>query len=228
VAARSLPAAAALWAEHERLLLEVFTRALRKLQASTDLASNEEGISDRLEDAAREATFVLKLDYPPKRELPRQRVSDTESDGPGSRKRPDFTCEIRDLAATSSAEAWLYYHVECKCLGKPPSRNWVYNRNYVTKGIYRFLDSEFGYGERAFTGAMIGYVLSMSFDEILVEVNGHLGDPSALGATPPIRFLEPCHDGLATADQVLDRVLVRPRHFVLRHMWVDLRRPCAA
>ncbi len=144
-------------------------------------------------------------------------------DDTGAGKRPDFTSEIRDLAATAPTAAWLYYHVECKCLGQPSSATWIYNKNYVEKGIRRFLDPEHGYGERAFSGAMIGYVLSMSFEEILEDVNGHLGEPSELGAAPPIYFPGSCRDGIARTSQVLDRARVDPRSFTLWHLWVDLR-----
>jgi hypothetical protein len=143
--------------------------------------------------------------------------------GPGKGKRPDFTCEIRNPTPIGYADAWLYYHVECKCLGEPSSKRWVYNKNYVKKGIHRFPDTEYGYGERSPSGAMIGYVLSMSFEQILEEVNGYL-ESSELGSALPIRFTESRRDGTARTSQVLDRARVHPGHFTLRHMWVDLRR----
>ncbi len=232
MAARKLPPVQSFWDRHERILLEVFVVALESLRecgnlpvwsASSSSTRIEDDLSDRLALAAREATFALGLDYPPKRELPRQPESEADLGTPGVGKRPDFTCEVRDTAPTSSTDAWLYYHVECKCLGEPSSASWIYNRNYVSRGILRFLAPEHGYGERTPSGAMIGYVLSMSFAQILEEVNAKLDEPRNLGSAPPIRFPDTRPGGIARTTQVLDRVRVAPRHFTLRHMWVDLR-----
>ena len=223
MAARELPGSRSFWARHERLLLKVFLLALESLRKCDDLPKAEDDLSDRLAVTSRKAAFALGLDYPPKRELPRQPESETDIDDSGAGKRPDFTCEVRDIAATRSADAWLYFHVECKCLGEPPSRTWIYNKNYVDKGIRRFLDPEHGYGERASSGVMIGYVLSMSFERILEEVNTYLGEPTEFGSAPLIRFPNARPGGIARTAQMLDRLRVAPRRFALRHMWVDLR-----
>ncbi len=232
MAARELPAVRSFWERHERLLLDVFLLALESLRRRGDLPTRpvsssstrvEDDLSKRLAVELREATFDLGLDHPPKWELPRPPKSDAGLDGPGVGKRPDFTCEVRDIAATSSADAWLYYHIECKCLGEPPSRTWIYNENYVKEGIRRYLDPEYGYGERAPSGAMIGYVLSMTFEKILKEVNAFLGAPSDLGSVPPIRFPSTRSGEIARVAQMLDRGRVVPRRFTLRHLWVDLR-----
>ncbi len=223
MAARELPPVRRFWARHERRLLEVFQRALQTLQGYSDLPNDENEISKHLTVAVREAAHTLGLDYPPKWELPRQADSEAGVDNTGVGKRPDFTCEVRDIAATSSTEAWLYYHVECKCLGEPSSRTWIYNKNYVDKGIRRFLDPEYGYGEGVSSGAMIGYVLSMNFARIREEVNGHLDEPYAFGFARPIRIPDTRKGGIAKTDQALDRARVLPRRFILRHLWVDLR-----
>ncbi len=228
MAALELPSARSFWVRHERLLLDVFLLALQKLREYSDLPKSEDDISDRLAVAAREATFALGLDYPPKRELPRQPESARGLDATGVGKRPDFTCEVRDTAAANSTEAWLDYHVECKCLGEPSSRTWVFNRNYVDRGIRRFLDPVHGYGERASSGVMIGYVLSMRFEEILEEVNAYLRELWDLGIVPSISFSHTLSGGVAKTDQMLDRARVAPRPFALRHMWVDLRQTAPA
>lgn len=228
MATRELPAGRSLWEKHERLLLDVFAFALENLRSRKDLPKRENEISIHLAVEARRAAFELGLEHPPQHELPRQPVSEKELGGLGTRKRPDFTYEIRDPAAASSINSWLYYHIECKCLGEPSSKAWTLNKNYVDKGVRRFLDPEHGYGERASSGAMIGYVLSMSFDPILGEVNRHLGVLSELGSAAPIYFSEVGRDQTARASQVLDRLRVLPRDFVLRHLWIDLRSSLAS
>lgn len=224
MAAHKLPAVGSFWERHERLVLEVFLRALESLEKHSELPTAENDLSDLLAVATRKAAFDLGLDYPPKREVPIQPVGDNDIGGPASGKRPDFTCEVRDIAATSSRNAWLDYHIECKCLGEPSSQSWIYNRNYVNRGIRRFLDPEHRYGEGAPSGAMIGYVLSMSFGEILEDVNGYLGEPWDLGSAPPIHFPNTQPGGIAQTSQSLARARFLPRQFTLRHLWVDLRK----
>jgi len=120
----------------------------------------------------------------------------------------------------AQAEADLFFALECKRLGRPSSPGWVLNENYTNHGVVRFVDPDWGYGEGAASGAMIGYLQTMSPDETLEEVNGYAEKVDV----PAIeREADEWIDrGVTRLNQTLDRK-VSPSLFRLRHLWVDLR-----
>lgn len=130
--------------------------------------------------------------------------------------RPDFKCGFVD----PQSEYPLFLDVECKRLGNPSSGGSVFNKLYAEKGVRRFMDADSGYGEGAPSGAMIGYLQSMSADETLEEVNGYAKEVNV----PPIDRTEAhwIDRGVTRLNQTLDRK-VSPSPFGLRHLWVDLR-----
>ena len=70
---------------------------------------------------------------------------------------------------------------------------------------------------------MVGYVLSMSFGDILAEVNDAVDAmpfPAPRLAFPEADFPS---EGIARTSQQLERQHVQPRNFDLAHLWVDLR-----
>jgi hypothetical protein len=214
----------------EQQFLDVFVKALTRLRFSRDLPRKktankqlEDLVSDRLAVEAKKEAASAGLSSRPLREVPRQPISKEKLEDSSTGKRPDFTWPVRNHEAQTDAEVWVDYHVECKLLGERPSKNWVYNRNYANKGIRRFLDPKYKYGYGAPSGAMIGYVMSMTFDEILNDVNDAV---EALPFTVP-RLSFPGVDfpseGIARASQKLKREQVTPEGFDLRHLWVDLR-----
>ncbi len=82
------------------------------------------------------------------------------------------------------------------------------------------MDPDWGYGEGAESGAMIGYVQTMSANDILKEVNGY-------AKKIKVPALERASGGwvdhgVTRLDQSFDRE-VRPSPFRLLHLWVDLR-----
>jgi len=131
-------------------------------------------------------------------------------------QRPDFQCELID----AQAGEYLVYALECKRLGRPTSSSWVLNRNYTKEGVKRFMDPGSGYGEGVASGAMIGYLQTMSPDETLEKVNGY----AAKINVPAIKREadEWIDRGVTRLNQTLDRK-VSPSPFRLRHLWVDLR-----
>lgn len=204
-----LPTPPDLWACCERENLEIFHLALQRLQTLDLLSDDENEISKHLRDLLRDLAFEHGLDYPPKHELPQQAPS-------GQDKRPDFTCEVRNPSARSADKGWLYFVVECKCLGRTRRDS----RNYVREGIRRFLDPGYRYGENAPSGAMVAYVMSPSNGEILEDLNNTLEEIASLGSVPPISFRNP-EAAIAEAAQALGRACVSPRDFMLRHLWAD-------
>ncbi|MHA2062609.1 MAG: hypothetical protein ACW963_10020, partial [Candidatus Sifarchaeia archaeon] len=105
------------------------------------------------------------------------------------RTRPDFYWDIMDHQAEEEF-CERRFVLECKRLGKPSSKSWNLNENYVQNGIRRFITQPHEYGKGDDTCGMVGYIQNMTFDEILREVN------LAIIQNPePISLLSPPNEG---------------------------------
>jgi len=76
------------------------------------------------------------------------------------------------------------------------------------------------YGKRASSGMMVGYIISMSPEIILDEVNTH--QKQHCTDNPAIEF-EVCQKNIQQYRQKLNRKNLKPEIFELVHLWVDLR-----
>lgn len=225
MARHSLSSFTDLWMQHERLYLEIFSEALLKLSGQELSLTNEDAISEELCVPLNQVCFEMNKFRNvevrvPIWERPIQPIAKVELKGGKVRKRPDFSCSCLSRFALSAEEHEISLHVECKQLGEPTSRSWILNENYVERGIKRFDSTTHEYGKRAPSGLMIGYIVSMTPDTVLYEVNSrqnkHLPD------NPDIVF--EFGDGkLFRSRQPLVRRFVFPERFDLVHLWVDLR-----
>lgn len=208
------------WKRHECLVLEVFQCALVRLESESQLPEDERELNRKLFFRAREENLRL-------RRTGRGLVSSIIPDSPNlpidenaeSRtrefKKPDFQCELID----AQAGEFLVYALECKRLGLRLQSGWTLNRNYTTDGVKRFMEPDWGYGEGASSGAMIGYLQTMSPDEILKEVNDYA---EKINVPALKREADDWIDNSVTRlNQDLARK-VSPSPFKLRHLWVDL------
>lgn len=225
MARHRLSSFADLWQHHESLYLEVFSKALLKRVLKGEVSGNEDAISESLCVDLNEVCFEISKKRSievrnPTWEGPAQPVINNELKGGKIRKRPDFTCKCLNRFASSAEEHEISLHVECKQLGKPTSSSWVLNENYVTKGIRRFDTADHEYGKRAPSGLMIGYLVSMTPETILDEVNSH--QMRHLSDNPKLVF--EFDDGrLFESRQMLTRKHVLPVRFDLIHIWADMR-----
>ena len=214
------------WNRHETLVLEVFQCALVRLEGEPQLPEDERELNRKLYFRAREENLRLtragrglgSTIIPDSPNLP---IDEDAASRARESKRPDFQCELID----AHAGEFLVYAIECKRLGWPKPSSWVLNRNYTTYGVLRFIEPEAGYGEGVTSGAMIGYIQTMSPTDILREVNDY-----AMEVNVP--RIERAGDewgdrGITRLDQTLERE-VPPSPFRLRHLWGDLRHRYAA
>lgn len=225
MARHSLPSFSNLWHKHENLYLSIFTIALQRLSDDIVDVSKEDTISERLSIILNEVCFEESLKNnceisTPDWEKPIQPINSSELKGGKVRYRPDFTCKRTNPFADSSDEHEIPFHIECKRLGNPTSTSWILNENYVTKGIKRFDSKRHEYGKRAPSGMMVGYIISMSPEKILDEVNTyqkrHYPDN-------PIVKLECVRHDVQQYQQKLRRKELKPEAFKLIHLWVELR-----
>jgi len=111
------------------------------------------------------------------------------------------------------------FHVECKRLGSPTSANWILNENYVKNGIKRFDCELHEYGKRAPSGMMVGYIISMSPEKILDEVNTHQKQHCSYNTAIKLGFVK---GNVHQYRQKLNRKNLKPEVFKLVHLWVNL------
>ena len=90
----------------------------------------------------------------------------------------------------------------------------------MVNGIHRFDSSEHEYGKRAFSGIMIGYIISMLPEEILIEINAYQKALCADYREIEYRFTQ---NEVRQHFQRLIRKNIKPETFELVHLWVDLK-----
>ena len=225
MARRGLPTFDVLWMRHESLYTTVYLLALEELAGSASVVGDEDAISESLCPILRRVCFKLDHDgrgevREPKWERPIQPISDQELTGGKKRKRPDFTCSCYNHFASVPNEHEIPFHIECKRLGNPTSPSWNLNKNYVVEGMKRFDCPKHKYGKRAPSGMMIGYIISLSPDDIVTEVNGH--KKRYLANFPDIIFTWNWGHVHQTR-QSITRRHIAPANFHLTHIWADLR-----
>lgn len=215
-----------IWWNHERRVLRVFERALELLRAEDALDVYEVSLNRRLYFCVLRANAELYrsrkgYDWPPVFDGNNQPDANDEERAAREHKMPDFQWGFVDHTEPNPVRQARYYVIECKRLGTPLSKTWVFNRNYVQHGILRFVSADHGYGKSASSGAMVGYIRSMLSADILSEVNVH-------GTKAGLHMVILSDDGwvdkgVSRLEQKLDRPKVAPTPFSLRHLWVDLR-----
>jgi hypothetical protein len=221
-----IPPSSALWQRHETLYVGVFITALRRLSENGCDATDEDDISEQLCPLLTDICFeegrkCNREIGTPDWDKPIQPVNKNELKGGKIKKRPDFTCKLVNTLADRADDYEIPFHVECKLLGEPTSRSWILNKNYVTEGIKRFDSRSHEYGKRASSGMMLGYIISMSPEKILNEVNLH--QKKHCSNNPAVEF-ERVRESVRQYGQELNRKHVKPRQFKLIHLWADLRK----
>lgn len=204
-----------LWADREQECLEVLNEALSLLSTEPAQESDEDSINRRLMrclDAvlhSRTRTRGTTIG-PPAYE---SRSSPAPSDPQRTSrefKRPDFIWLWIDDLAVDPKLSRREFVVECKRLGPDP-----FPRRYVTQGVRRFADPAHAYAKDMRSGAMVGYLQSISIDVATQQVN-------AVAATvdvPPLNCMTRNGEDSAT----FEHQIARPFHarlFSLTHMWV--------
>lgn len=203
-----------LWERHVEMVLSVLRDALQILSERWPTG----GELDRnrflvecllLAMRSRYNKGLSTIDSPIFNEARNQPSPETLGESP-ERKIPDFQCGYIDHLAPDPLYSAKYFVIECKRLGDR-----TFNDNYVGKGIVRFVDPDFRYGNNVKSGAMVGYVEGDSIDVIIEAVNTALGE----------RGIAPLSNQLQSQSlNELNHQLVRsfPENpFSLTHLWIS-------
>ncbi len=216
------------WGNYEHRVMEVCAVALNLLCREDGLSSEEVDINRKLYFLIHRARKVLHaknmgLPSPPFFDANNCPDADDEERAPRESTRPDITFAFYDDQEADPDRSAKFFAVECKRLGLPSGR-WVFNKNYIRRGVNRFIKPECGYGKSVKSGAMIGYIQSMRPPDILAEVNKE-GEQNEL---PMIRLSGTWKkDGVSHLEQSLTRLQILPKSFHLHHIWADLRQRTA-
>lgn len=211
-----------LWERHEQRVLHVLRSALHRLR-KTFADGGEPELNRELYMCMLEVNAVNKrsggewVDGAPIWESRNQPTPSTEGSA-SERKIPDLQWQYFDHQEPDARRGVRSFVIECKRLGSPSESGWNFNVRYVNDGVGRFIDPGWRYGKDVTTGAMVGYMESLSFTQILVEINGAL-DPRGLPALAP-----PPDSGGPLIE--LEHSFNRPFEIIpfrLVHLWIDVR-----
>ncbi|MFC1588031.1 hypothetical protein ACFL54_06965 [Planctomycetota bacterium] len=224
MARRKLPSTNLLWKRHEDIYVSIFFSALSELASRKLVEGNEDVISESLCPILRKLCFDNQRSgfgeiRTPVWEAPIQPVNEDELNN-GNQKRPDFTCSLYNSCADSPEELEIPFHVECKLLGEPTSPSWNLCKNYTTNGIARFDNTTHAYGERASSGVMIGYIISMTPKTVLKNINQY--KRQEMKQVPDIVFRWVRETFVWKSRNAFNRAHVQPMEFCLTHIWVNL------
>ena len=215
------------WRTFERNVLAIVGIALEMLRGLPELWAKEDMINRKLyqliiEDAITEWEHRTgnMMPWKPCYEARNQPDPFDEERMPREDKRPEFQWQFRDMKRSMDVN-YLDYTIECKRLGSPSSPSWILNRNYITNGVLRFINPDWGYGYLCRSGLMVGYMQSMTSSSILTEVNQY----GAEHGVPAIILSEEDWSGSKPnrLDHELNRPGLNPQRFSLRHLWIDVR-----
>jgi len=213
-----------LWFNEEARLLVMMFLALKKLHnEKCTLAVEENAISREYAFCMRDANEDLRakgrhVDHLPVFRARNQPDPTAPEDSPAEEKEPDFLWEWYDPYESDPRVCYKYYAIECKRLRKSELR-WC--REYVVKGIRRFVTAEHAYSRGLPSGAMIGYVQGGDFRQLMHSVN----EDTTKNKLPKIipSGAEWQEGSTTRLDHTLNRPEVKPSPFHLRHLWTDLR-----
>ncbi len=205
------------WAYYERRFIQLLREALTALEDQSS-SSNEPDLNRSLFNAVRCAMFeALQCGEHLPAFIPESKNPPSPSDPMRTQREnkiPDMRWVFNNPQATDEGDIFKEFVIECKRLTNPCSR---YTGEYVLSGINRFIDPDWGYAQDMKSGAMVGYVQEITFDEATSNVTGR----NAKESLPKLRQTERNGETSATFDQLLNRPFpINP--FRLFHIWARI------
>ena len=210
-----------LWENHEKRVLAILRSALLRLRTKRPNC-DEPKLNRQLYLCIIKANNENKksggfgFDHPPACDALNPPTPDTE-DSASERKRPDLSWGYIDHQEQNPHRSVRSFAIECKRLGSPSSSGRKFNIHYVCDGVRRFTHREWRYGKDVASGAMVGYVESLTPQEIVAEVNGVLTQLEVSALTLP--------PGAAGSLTEMEHSFGRPfaiSPFRLVHLWIDI------
>ena len=223
---RLLPNRQNLWDRHVSMVQQVMVGALIRLREREDLPEIESEIDKSFYFDARNECFERNrnqqfLDFNLSQKSTNAPLNESDLDEDFLDKIPDFTWRMHNNLATSPESMTLDLHIECKRLGENIKSN-CFNKNYVAKGIFRFIEKKHRYGHGVADGIMIGYIQSMKSNDIADAVNEYISESNKEEIRPVTFDSQELEKNVMVHIQPVNRVEFEPNNFQLRHIWVNL------
>lgn len=210
-----------LWERHEQRVLSILRSALVRLR-SKEPKGDELKLNRALYFCILEVNNENRqsgdswLDYPPLLEGRNPPTPETEGLAT-ERKIPDLQWSYIDHQASDPRCGVRTFAIECKRLGSRSGAGAILSLRYVDDGVRRFVDLEWQYGKDVATGAMVGYVESLTSIGLVMEVNKRLNHL----CLPSLTLRQESEDRLTEMEHFLDRSFeLTP--FRLVHLWIDI------
>lgn len=210
-----------LWQRHERMVLDLVRDALRLLTKTQAITGDEIPLTRDLYHCINKVNTANRLagrpsfDFLPACDALNASSAGTAGAASGD-KRPDLQWSIIDAHGDQNAcDGIRSFAVECKRLGARSSTGQRFNQLYVSRGVCRYVDTDWRYGECVATGAMVGYVQSLTPSQIVGQVNTELSSRGLPSLTLPQSVTGP----LIEMDHRLKRRFP-DSPFRLVHLWI--------
>ena len=210
-----------LWRTRETKCLAIITHALAMFQQRVSFPESEVELNREFYFCLISASRDLYPDdeVAPVTECCNQPDPDDGARARREQKRPDFQWIYLDRYEPDPQRSSKQFVIECKRLGYPPRADWVLNLNYIEHGIARFKHPDWAYAKRAESGAMIGYMQTMTPSAILAAINTECRGNSFPDLVPTSAWVT---GGTTRLDHSFERSFeVSPIR--LHHFWIDLR-----
>ena len=206
-----------LWTFYEHRFIRLLHEALAALRERSP-TENEPELNRQLFFAVQDVTFkASQLGEHLPAFIPEAKNPPSPSDPERTHREdkiPDFRWAFNDPQAKKSDDMRKEFVVEAKRLANPRSR---FATEYVRSGINRFIDPDWGYAQDMKSGAMVGYIQEITFDDATSHVTGR----NAKETLPKLRQTERNSETSATFDQLLNRPFpINP--FKLFHIWARI------
>lgn len=211
-----------IWADCEKSIIATLREALCILNQNTDISKNENGITEDFSKTIHSirfkrdratisdyGTITIQTQNQPISPLG---ISEHEN---SLRKRPDMLWSFYDENAESPEKSQRHFTIECKCLDDRSSA-----KDYIEKGVSRFILNDWGYGRGEKSSAMIGYVIASEYTVYREGISKH---NQRLHYSDIIETS--CEANSNSTKQFVQDFLNRefePRKFRLHHLWVNL------
>lgn len=212
-----------LWERHEQRVLTIVRSALHRLRTESP-QGDELKLNRELYGCILDVNWENKrsgsdawFDHPPACDGLNPPTPETQG-AESERKRPDLQWMYIDHQAQDARRSVRSFTIECKRLATPRSSGWALNVHYVSAGVDRFADGRWRYGNGVASGAMVGYVESLTTEQIIVGVNGALKKLQMPLLALPSRVDGPLTEMEHSFDRSFD---ISP--FRLIHLWIDIR-----
>ncbi len=202
-----------IWTHWENGILSFLIEALGELSKVAIPTDDENTITDSLHKTV--LTIKFKRDKITFGSIVRQTqnqpiyavgVSENET---SLRKKPDLLWVFNDENATTPEKSQRYFTIECKCLSTEEK-----DKDYVEKGVSRFILNDWGYGRNEKSGAMIGYIKQYDAGKHYICINKH----NSINNYPTI--IE--SSKLNAISKYIQSIEIRefePKEFTLYHLW---------